>query len=150
MKFKIGDRVVAPMPYCLSSGYGTIVSTEGFLESKNPSYVVEFSDGYFGYVPEQYLSLGVSASNILKEASDCLVNRAVERDKEDGERSMKSCVTAFNALTGHTLTESDGWLLMVCLKASRAEGGNFRLDDYVDGSAYFSLYGEAASKQNEY
>lgn len=87
-----------------------------------------------------------NAADILQQAKDCLVNRAVERDKEQ-ERSMKSCVEAFNALTGKSLTEGDGWLLMVCLKAARAEGGCFKADDYVDGAAYFALYGEASAKE---
>ena len=116
MKFKVGDKVVASTPYYW--GIGTI--------------------------PERCLSLEVSASNILKEASDCLVNRAVERDKEGGERSMKSCVKAFNALTGHTLTEEQGWIFMAVLKAARSQGGAFKLDDYVDGASYFALAGEAA------
>jgi hypothetical protein len=36
---------------------------------------------------------------------------------------------------------------MLCLKAARAEGGCFKADDYVDGAAYFALYGEAAAKE---
>jgi hypothetical protein len=90
-----------------------------------------------------------TATDILQEATECLTARAVERDKGTSERSMKAAVEAFNALTGHELTEVDGWLTMVCLKAARAEGGKFRLDDYIDGAAYFALYGEAASKQND-
>lgn len=87
------------------------------------------------------------AASILQQAKDCLVNRASERDKPNGERSMKSTVEAFNALTGHSLSESNGWLFMLCLKAARAEGGCFKADDYVDGAAYFALYGEAAAKE---
>ena len=97
-------------------------------------------------VPEEN---SATATDILQEATECLTARAVERDREGGERSMRSAVEAFNALTGHELTEADGWLAMVCLKAARAEGGKFRLDDYIDGAAYFALYGEAASKQND-
>ncbi len=87
------------------------------------------------------------AASILQQAKDCLVVRGVERDKPNGERSMKSTVEAFNALTGHSLSESNGWLFMLCLKAARAEGGCFKADDYVDGAAYFALYGEAAAKE---
>ena len=91
----------------------------------------------------------ITAAGMLQEAKDCLVARGVERDKPNGERSMKSTVEAFNALTGHSLSESAGWLFMLCLKAARAEGGCFKADDYVDGAAYFALYGEAAAKENE-
>jgi hypothetical protein len=90
-----------------------------------------------------------TAADMLQEAKDCLVARGVERDKPNGERSMKSTVEAFNALTGHALSESAGWLFMLCLKAARAEGGCFKADDYVDGAAYFALYGEAAAKEAE-
>ena len=62
---------------------------------------------------------------------------------------MESTVEAFNALTGNSLSESAGWLFMLCLKAARAEGGCFKADDYVDGAAYFALYGEAAAKEAE-
>lgn len=145
MKFKIGDKVVASIPHYLGARDGTIVGIEDSLDSKNPLYMVEFSDGIVvRVVPERYLSLEVSASNILKEASDCIVNRAVERDKEGGERSMDACVKAFNALTGHTLTEEQGNIFMVVLKAARSQGGAFKLDDYVDGASYFALAGEAA------
>lgn len=140
-------------------GAETYVYDEGYLQLQNRSELVEqgihLQDAMKG-CDEIVINDGVitdlkhcsdiTAADILQEAKDCLVNRAVERDKEQ-ERSMKSCVEAFNALTGKSLTEGDGWLLMVCLKAARAKGGRFRLDDYVDGSAYFALYGEAAAKE---
>lgn len=87
----------------------------------------------------------VHASTILTDAAKTISNRAVERDKEE-ERSMLSCVNSFNALTKHTLTEEQGWLFMVVLKMARAQGGAFKLDDYLDGAAYFALAGEAAAK----
>ena len=62
----------------------------------------------------------INASDILQQAKDCLVNRASERDKEQ-ERSMKSCVEAFNALTGKSLTETDGWIFMTVLKLARSQ-----------------------------
>jgi hypothetical protein len=51
---------------------------------------------------------------------------------------------AFNALTGHELSERDGWLFMVMLKAARATAGGHNPDDYEDGAAYFALAGESA------
>lgn len=87
----------------------------------------------------------VSAADILQQAKDCLVNRASERDKEQ-ERSMKSCVEAFNALTGKSLTETEGWIFMTVLKLARSQGGNFKLDDYVDMAAYAALAGESGGK----
>ena len=86
-----------------------------------------------------------SATDLLQAASDQIEDRAAERDTE-AERSMCSTVNAFNAIYGTNLTEEQGWMFMVFLKAARAKGGNIRIDDYVDGSAYFALAGEAALK----
>ena len=59
-----------------------------------------------------------SASGILKEASECINDRAQERDNVQ-ERSMRRCVDGFNGLTGHELTEEQGWLFMATLKMAR-------------------------------
>ena len=90
-----------------------------------------------------------SAPSILDEARDCIADRAEERDT-DSERSMKATVEAFNAMYGKDLTEEQGWQFMVLLKMSRAKGPNMQRDSYVDGSAYFALAGEAASKTREH
>lgn len=84
-----------------------------------------------------------SAPAILQEASRCIGDRASERDQES-ERSMARTVASFNAMYNLNLTEEQGWMFMVFLKAARAFGGSFKLDDYVDGAAYFALAGEAA------
>lgn len=86
-----------------------------------------------------------SATDLLQSAYDQIGDRAAERDTE-AERSMCSAVNAFNALYETNLTEEQGWMFMVFLKAARAKGGRVRVDDYVDGSAYFALAGEAAIK----
>ena len=86
-----------------------------------------------------------SATDLLQTACYQIGDRASERDTET-ERSMCSTVNAFNALYGTNLTEEQGWMFMVFLKASRSKGGRVRVDDYVDGSAYFALAGEAAIK----
>lgn len=85
-----------------------------------------------------------SAVEILQEAADCIGNRASERDQEE-ERSMARATNIFNAYRRGTgpLTETDGWMFMVCLKMARAAQGNFKLDDYVDGAAYFALAAES-------
>lgn len=72
--------------------------------------------------------------------------RAVQRDLRDGERSMARTVAAFNALTGGSLSERDGWIFMVALKAAHATAGGHQLDDYTDGAAYFALAGECAER----
>ena len=57
---------------------------------------------------------------------------------------MARTVDMFNALTDHALSEREGWMFMVCLKAARAQVGRLQLDDYTDGGAYFALAGESA------
>lgn len=84
-----------------------------------------------------------TAPAILRAAAETIEARAVERDQPSGERSMGRTVAAFNALTGHQLSERDGWLFMVTLKMARActtPAG--QADDYVDLAAYSALAGE--------
>ena len=85
-----------------------------------------------------------TAAEILIQAADCIGDRAAQRDQPNGERSMARAVASFNALTGHRLTEVDGWEFMTVLKMARSRGGKHRLDDYVDGAAYLGLAGECA------
>ncbi len=88
-----------------------------------------------------------SAQDILRGGADAIDARAAQRDMPGGERSMARAVAAFNGLVGgdRRLTETEGWLFMVCLKAARATAGALNLDDYVDGAAYFALAGECAA-----
>lgn len=88
----------------------------------------------------------VTAKAILEEGISVMKDRAATYDKAQGERSMRATVEAFNALTGLNMSEEQGWLFMVCLKASRSQQGVFKEDNYVDGAAYFGLYGECASQ----
>lgn len=89
----------------------------------------------------------MNAPEILNEGIKAIGDRAEERDK-DSERSMLAAVRAFNAITGHPLNERDGWVFMTILKISRAQGGKFRLDDYIDGAAYMALAGESVSEKS--
>lgn len=89
-----------------------------------------------------------TAHTILHDAADAIADRAASRDVS-AERSMARCVAAFNAMTGHALTEVDGWWFMVFLKCSRSRAGAHNPDDYLDGAAYVALAGEAAHGQAE-
>ena len=62
---------------------------------------------------------------------------------------MVRAVRAFNVLTGHTLSEVDGWLFMVALKMARATAGKLVPDDWIDGAAYCALALEAAERERE-
>ena len=87
----------------------------------------------------------MNAHAILSAAAATIDDRAAERDIEQ-ERSMARTVQAFNTLTGHELTETDGWLFMVVLKAARATAGAFQADDWIDMAGYVGLAGECAAK----
>lgn len=85
----------------------------------------------------------------LRQAAQCISDRAAQRDLPEGERSMARAVATFNTLTGHELSERDGWVFMNILKLSRAQnnaetGAPVNLDDYIDGAAYMALAGEVA------
>ena len=88
-----------------------------------------------------------SAPDILKRAAKHMEDRAAARDQPGGERSMRRTVDAFNAITGHRVSERDGWMFMVMLKAARACTTPSGLpDDYEDLVAYAGLAGESASR----
>lgn len=85
-----------------------------------------------------------TALDMLEAAHGHMRDRASAYDKPDGERSMGRTVAAFNAITGHALAESQGWLFMQVLKNVRdqtAPGGH--PDSQEDNVAYAALAGEA-------
>lgn len=86
------------------------------------------------------------AVGILVEAADAISQRGTLRDQPDGERSMARTVAAFNALTGQSLSEADGWTFMIVLKAARAQAGRPHRDDYVDLAGYAALAGECIAQ----
>lgn len=88
-----------------------------------------------------------TAHSICQAAMGHMDDRATTYDQKGGERSMGKTVTAFNALTGHSLTEEQGWLLMELLKCARSQQGNYRADNYEDATAYAALRGEAAAHE---
>lgn len=75
------------------------------------------------------------ATDILRHAADLIEKRGRQRDKPDGERSMAAAVTEFNAATGLSLTEAQGWHFMQCLKRARGTAE----DDMMDRVAYAAL-----------
>lgn len=101
------------------------------------------------HAPAQPLLPRPTSVHIVKTAASMIDNRSSERDRDNGEKSMARTVRAFNALAGTSLTEEQGWLFMVMVKAARALGGGFKDDDYIDMSAYAGLMGEAAGKERK-
>lgn len=89
----------------------------------------------------------MTAADFLRTAAEVLIDRGKSRD--DGqERSMARAVRTFNAMTGHELTEEEGWLFMRYLKDSRSRSGEYNRDDYVDGVGYAVLQAECADRDN--
>lgn len=86
----------------------------------------------------------MNAPEFLAQAAAEMADRARTYDRPEGERSMAATVAAFNAAFGRDLTEVEGWLFMMMLKAVRSQQGAYRTDNFVDGTAYFALAGEAA------
>ena len=91
----------------------------------------------------------MTASDFLGAALNHLGDRASTYDNPTGERSMGRTVEAFNAITGHKLTEEHGYLFMVLLKAVRSQQGKYKSDSYEDGAAYFALMGEVSEKERK-
>lgn len=85
----------------------------------------------------------MKASEFLEAGIKHEKDRAATYDKPNGERSIPPTVAAFNAITGHSLTDEQGWLFMTLLKAVRSQQGAFKADNYEDGAMYFGLMGEA-------
>lgn len=93
----------------------------------------------------------LTASDICQQAIEIMKERGKTYDKSNGaERSMLKTVTAFNALTGHELTEEQGWQFMTVLKLARSQQGEYKADNYLDGTAYFALAGECASVERKH
>lgn len=89
----------------------------------------------------------IQAHDILTASAGHLADRAKTYDNAAGERSIQKTVNLFEILTGHELTEEQGWLFMSLLKLVRSTQGNFKLDNYEDAAAYCALMAEAAQME---
>ena len=96
------------------------------------------------YTEAQPANVPVTAASMLTAALGHMEDRAKTYDAPGGERSMGKTVSAFNVITGHTLTEEAGWLFMEILKQVRSQQGDYRADNYEDMVAYAALRGECA------
>ena len=91
------------------------------------------------------------ASDFLRKAAAIMDERGKQYDQPDGERSMGKCVLAFNTITGRSLTEAEGWLLLQLLKDVRQwQRPGFHLDSAEDCVAYAALKAEAKQKEMEH
>ena len=140
---------------------GANVYADGYWFKIDGSYLLQWDD--YEWVHTDYSSVyalrddytivhlkeqepTMTASDFLGAALNHLGDRASTYDNPTGERSMGRTVEAFNAITGHKLTEEQGWLFMCLLKQVRSQQGKYKSDSYEDGAAYFALMGECAAK----
>jgi len=88
-----------------------------------------------------------TAPELLNRAAALMQERAVQYDQPDGERSMGKAVAAFNIITGHSLTEAEGWLMMGIVKDVRQwQIPGYHADSAEDRIAYAALTAEAKSR----
>lgn len=87
------------------------------------------------------------AATYLDIAKETMKERGASYDKEQ-ERSMNKIVHIFNTLTGHHITEAQGWTFMMILKLVRANQGQYKDDNYIDLIAYASLLAECEHEEN--
>jgi hypothetical protein len=91
----------------------------------------------------------VSAKDFLEKAANLMEQRGQQYDQEGGERSMAKAVTAFNAITGLSMTEAEGWLLLQILKDARQWSRSaYHADSAEDCVAYAALKAEALEAGN--
>lgn len=90
-----------------------------------------------------------TAQDFLRVADGTLSARGQTYDSPAGERSMAKAVSAFNMITGQSLTPAEGWLLLQVLKDvrqwSRAE---YHEDSALDAVAYAALKAEALAERS--
>lgn len=87
------------------------------------------------------------AHNIAEAALQHVKDRASTYDQNNGERSAGKTATAFNAITGKDLTESDVWLLLQLLKDVRQWSKiDYHQDSAEDCIAYAALKAESLER----
>jgi len=85
-----------------------------------------------------------TASQFLRSADAIMTERGKNYDNPQGERSMGKTVAVFNIITGHNLTEAEGWLFMQGLKDVRQwTAPTYHQDSAEDSVAYSALKAEA-------
>jgi hypothetical protein len=92
-----------------------------------------------------------SAADFLRRSAELIEERAAQRDRPGGEKSMAACVAAFNAIYAEHIAANDGrldetmgWHFMELLKMVRSAYGVYVPDDFLDKVAYSALAAESA------
>lgn len=91
------------------------------------------------------------AHEIAEAALQHVKDRASTYDQSNGERSAGRTATAFNAITGKDLTESDVWLLLQLLKDVRQwSKEDYHQDSAEDCIAYAALKAESLEREHKH
>lgn len=91
----------------------------------------------------------MQAPDLLRNAAAHLENRAAVYDSPSGERSMRNTVALWRVLTGRHMSETEGWLFMLCLKLVRARATDKpHTDSWEDAIAYVALAGESECRKS--
>lgn len=77
------------------------------------------------------------------------MDRAILRDRPQGERSAARASSILTAWTGQPVTEVDVWRTLLAVKLARESQGQFHADDYVDLASYAALLGECQANLND-
>lgn len=93
----------------------------------------------------------MKAHEFLGKAQALMLERGKQYDKSEGERSMGTAVAAFNTITGQSLTEAEGWLLLQVLKDVRQwqNPDKYHADSAEDCVAYAALKAEALASADQ-
>lgn len=84
-----------------------------------------------------------SPDDFINQAAATIQQRGTDNGYDAGqERSAAKVALLFNTLTGHTLTEQDAWLFLICLKLVRNQH-KYKPDNIVDLIGYAALLGES-------
>lgn len=76
--------------------------------------------------------------------------KTYDKDDKQEERSMEKIIRIFNVITGHDLTETEGWMFMACVKQIRAFAKKgYHEDSWQDFVNYAALGAESAANVNE-
>ena len=87
----------------------------------------------------------MKAQDFLRKGADLLEERGKQYDQPGGERSMGKAIRAFNTITGRSLYESEGWLLLQILKDVRQwqNPDKYHADSAEDCVSYAALKAES-------
>lgn len=145
--YKMGDlvKIVNGDDHAENGIQGTV--TKVFKDH----YKIENEEDHFYVADYEIVGINVSANNpkgtatgFLDAARAHMIERAKTYDNPEGERSMGKAVSAFNFVTGLSLKESEGWLLLQLLKDTRQwSKEEYHADSAEDCIAYAALKAEA-------